>query len=864
MNNQTRRGVTVLSTSSRASMRASMSVGALSVFLACGLAGAADASASSTPSVRVQASEARLLDVTAEQARSASAAFNWQARDAGLLAGPVAVTETFRAIPGVQERDGRMVAKVRGKREMVRLATIEMASEPAMVVRGGAQPDFAAEMVERAERRMASARARLAPSLIEAHEDIDLHAFRLPEGWTEEQLAAVLMETGDYEYVEPDWRVFPVATTPNDPQFNNQWHHRAQNMNTVGAWDYVTGGPEIIVAVCDTGVYKAHEDLTTFASGYNAVSNTAEADGGNIDDTLNGHGTAVAGAMAARGNNSIGVAGVGWNFTIMPVRVSQRADGTANLSDILQGARWAVDNGAFVANCSYGGANSSQTSSSGTFIEDRDGLLVFASGNDGVEDQTVDRPTVIIVGASGTNNTVTSFSNYGVGIDVIAPGTNIRTTTRTGGYESATGTSLSSPLAAATLALVRTANPGLTNEEVKQTLFDTATDTGPAGEDNFAGHGVVNAGAAVMQAIFGPTSVPLPYSDDFETGVLSSLWRDAVGDISVNDDGHGLDGYAMNLSGAGSITSIKLRASVINLGGVGEIAFTTQHDGVPAGATMLVQYTDLLGNLATLKTVVSNGTDNGAPVRHREVVPLFGRHDDLQLRFVTTTAGADWYIDDVSVSMFEGNSIPWQTGFESGVSTDFDWISADATAVTDIAGAPEGVTVARLAGAGSMTSLPVDATVVTDELPVIRLRTRHEGVEAGKLLRVEYTDLFGVWQTAGTIVSDGSDQASFTLHQYELSFTAYSENLSLRLTAEGTQADDAWYIDDVAITYDLLVEPPACPADIDGSGGLNFFDVTGFLALFNQQDPAADWDNSGTLNFFDVTGFLGTFNQGCP
>lgn len=836
------------------------SAATLAVFLACGAAAGMSETGSTPGSVTVRAESVRLHRVTAEQARSIDAALVWQTRDAGLLAEPLVVTGQFRAIPGVKERDGRMVAKVRDRREMVRLASVESADGQAFAPRGGGG---VADPVEAAERRMSGARARLAPSLIEAHDDIDLHAFRLPTGWTEEQMAALLMETGDYEFVEPDWRVFPLATTPNDPQFTNQWHHRPQNMNTALAWDYVTGGPDIIVAVCDTGVYKAHADLTTFAPGFNSVSNQAEADGGNINDTVNGHGTAVAGTMAARGNNGTGVVGVGWNFTIMPVRVSERADGTASLSDILQGARWAVSNGAFVANCSYGGANSSQASTAGNFIESNGGLLVFASGNEGVQDQTVHRPSVIIVGASTTSNTVAGFSNYGVGIDVVAPGVNIRTTNRTGGYENVTGTSFAAPLTAATLALVRAANPSLSNEEVKQVVFDSAMDTGAPGEDIFSGHGVINAGAAVQQAIFGPSSVALPYTDGFENGSLSILWRDVQGDVGVDAGAPGIDGFSLNIGGAGSITSIPLRASVIGFG-IGEIAFSTANAAAPAGSTMLVEYRDLLGNWVPLKTVVSGGEQDASFVRHREAVPLLGRYDGLQVRFTTQNTGTEWYIDDVAVRVFEGNSIPWQTGFESGVSTDFDWSIAEAIAAVGQPGTPEGVSVARLAGAGVMVSKPVDSTVSADVLPIVRLRTRHEGVEAGKTLRVEFTDLFGNWQTAGTVTSDGSSPSEFSLHQFQLPFSAYSESLSVRLTAEGTQADDVWYIDDVAISYDLLDEEPGCVADIDGSGSLNFFDVTGFLALFNQQDPAADWDNNGTLNFFDVTGYLAAFNQGCP
>lgn len=830
---------------------------AIALFLLSGTAVAAPDTAATT------------LAPSASQPATSRTAFAWLSRDAALLGGTVSVTASFNEIPGVQERQGRLVAKVRDRNDMamqiVREARLEQAT--AMPVRGVAvldQTDFA-DLWAQADTRMAEARARLAPSLIEAHDDVDVHAFRLPEGWTEEQAEALLMATGDYEYVEPDWLVYPLATTPNDPLFGNQWHHRAQNMNSVGAWDFVTGGSDIIVAVCDTGVRLSHTDLAaSLVPGFNATTNLAQVSGGVVDDLSNGHGTLVAGCMAARGNNGTGIAGIGWGFSIMPVRVSDRSDGTASLSDILQGARWASDNGAFAVNCSYGGSNSSQTNTTGNQIRAEGHLLVFASGNDGVQDQNSDWANVTIVGASNTANAVASFSNYGIGVDVIAPGSNIYSTTRTGGYGNATGTSFSSPLTAASMALVKAANSDLTADQVEQIIFDTALDVGAAGEDINSGHGMVRVGEAVEAALDGPARVDLPFLQDFATGTLPNLWRDAVGTIEVNQNAAGLPAgdYAMNLDATDQIASVKLRALFIGFD-TGEISFDVQHQGVEAGESLLVEYVDIVSGWQPLTIVTSDGVNSTGFERVRVAMPLFAKHDDLAIRFTAQGSDGtdDWHIDNVAARLFEGNSVPWSTGFENGIDTSFDWLSSSASLTTEAAA--EGSNAARLANAGTMTSRPIDFTTASGAV-YLRLRTRDAGIEAGESLTIEYSDIVGAWQTLTTIASDGADSGDFDLHQISLPFAAFGPAMAVRITSNANAADDVWYIDDVAVTPEFVVDEPDCPADLDGNGSLNFFDISAFLGLFNAQDPAADLDNTGTWNFFDISAYLGQFNAGCP
>src|SRR5207237_949281 len=154
-----------------------------------------------------------------------------------------------------------------------------------------------------------------------------------------------LMGTSAYQYVEPDWICYPQLT-PNDPFFGSQWHHAT--IHSEKAWDVLTGSSSITIAITDTGVDHTHPDLMALlVPGYNAVDNLAETSGGQTND-VNGHGTHVAGDAAAAGNNGIGVSGVGWNFRIMPIRVSNVSGGGSSSSALSAGARWAADHGAKV------------------------------------------------------------------------------------------------------------------------------------------------------------------------------------------------------------------------------------------------------------------------------------------------------------------------------------------------------------------------------------------------------------------------------------------------------------------------------------------------------------------------------------
>jgi len=243
-----------------------------------------------------------------------------------------------------------------------------------------------------------------------------------------------------------------------------------------------------------------HPDLLpSLVPGYNAASGKAEADGGDTSD-INGHGTHVAGCAAAIGNNLIGVVGVGWNFKIMPIRVTNSPSGSAYLDDLLEGARWAVDHGAKVISASYSGVESSAIQSTGAYIRSKGGLYLYAAGNSSTNLSWFDHPDVVVVGATDPNDNRAWFSSYGKAVDVFAPGTDIWSTYLGGTYAPLSGTSMATPIANGVFALVWSFNPKLTSQQVELIVERSCDDLGAKGNDNTYGWGRVNSFKALKSA----------------------------------------------------------------------------------------------------------------------------------------------------------------------------------------------------------------------------------------------------------------------------------------------------------------------------------------------------------------------------
>lgn len=363
-----------------------------------------------------------------------------------------------------------------------------------MTVRPWSESDWQARglTLAQAQAKVREAVSRVSVNTVRQVTETGEIIIRVPAGQTEDRVYFNLNATGLYRYVVPDWKVYPLAR-PNDPFFSSQWHHAS--VRSEKGWDLHTGRNTVTVAICDTGVDLTHTDLApNLVPGYNAPQRRSQAAGGDVMD-LQGHGTHVAGDAAAIGNNSRGVAGMGWNFKIMPIKIVEGANGGAFVSDMLDGAMWATNNGAKVSNVSFGGVMSPSVQTTGALMKQRGALLVFAGGNS-QENITTDHQDVIIVSATNRAGQYAGWPAYGIGIDLMAPGEDIQSTTMGGGYGPATGTSMAAPIVAGALALIFSYNPRLTAQQVEDILSQTATNIGDA---NKYGYGLINMEKAMIR-----------------------------------------------------------------------------------------------------------------------------------------------------------------------------------------------------------------------------------------------------------------------------------------------------------------------------------------------------------------------------
>lgn len=288
---------------------------------------------------------------------------------------------------------------------------------------------------------------------------------------------------------------------PNDTLFARyQWN--LPLIHAESGWTINKGSGDCIVAVVDTGVDLTHPDLKDrLISGYNAVDSSKQP----TDDV--GHGSHVAGIIAATVNNSLGIAGLTWNNPIMPVKVLD-SSGAGNAYNVAEGVIWATDHGAKVINMSLGNyAESSFLHDAIKYAYNHDVVLVAATGNDNSGDPGYPAayPEVLAVAATDNTSSKASFSNYGSYVDVAAPGVNIASTYMNNQYASLSGTSMASPHAAALAALIRSANPKLTNKEVMDLMRNTAADLGASGRDDDYGYGQIDVYRA-LEAAAGGTS----------------------------------------------------------------------------------------------------------------------------------------------------------------------------------------------------------------------------------------------------------------------------------------------------------------------------------------------------------------------
>jgi serine protease len=342
------------------------------------------------------------------------------------------------------------------------------------------------------------------------------------------------------EHVEPNLRR-QISWVPNDPRYAAQ-RDQLDVIRVGRAWNR-SRGAGVTVAVLDTGIDRTHPDLAS-----NIVHASSTVGGGAGD--FNGHGTAMAGAIAARAGNGVGIAGVAPRAKIMSIKVL--GPGGGGDFQIAKGINRAVNRGADVISMSFGGPGSSDVLDRALERAASEGvLLVAASGNDGttLADFPAAHRDVLSVGAVDEKRRVASFSNHGRTLDVVAPGVRVLTTLPGGRYGRVWGTSPAAAVASGVGALVKSVRPGMRGAALRSLLQRTAHDRGAPGSDPAFGAGVVDAAAAVRAAPTRPTSRPRPLSGDrdaYAHGAVPLTGGGAYGRIELEYDE---DWYELDLPG---------------------------------------------------------------------------------------------------------------------------------------------------------------------------------------------------------------------------------------------------------------------------------------------------------------------------
>lgn len=423
----------------------------------------------------------------------------------------------------------------------------------------------------------------------------DLNVVDLPADLPVGEAAALYEASPDVEYAEPDFLLFPAENVPDDPSYDEQYSldNTGQTGGTFDAdidapeaWDVSTGDPATVVAVIDTGVDITHPDLSD-----NVWTNPDEIPGNGVDDDQNGykddvhgwdffhndatvydkadgdeHGTHVSGTIAAEGNNDLGVAGVNWRASIMPLKFLGPKGGAT--SDAVKAINYAVANGAVISNNSWGGGGDSRALKEAIDAADDAGhLFVTAAGNGGpdkVGDDDDTKPqypasyassNIISVAATDDEDALAEFSNFGDrSVDLGAPGVSILSTLPDGEYGLFSGTSMATPHVTGVAALVKSQTPGLDDEQIKDRILSSVDEKGSLSGKTVSG-GRLNAAAALSgvdntgegePTITADSPAPDSKTKDRTPKIQATVLGDGVsgGDIHLYLDGKRKTGFS--------------------------------------------------------------------------------------------------------------------------------------------------------------------------------------------------------------------------------------------------------------------------------------------------------------------------------
>ncbi len=444
----------------------------------------------------------------------------------------------------------------------VRAASPLLANEAGVLRETGRSADQPGEAV----RRRFPNRSRRAPAGAVVPDLSSTYVFDLGARTAAEVAETVRSLNADpgVLYAEED-KVVRVQYVPNDPYYlsSGYWGqvfddlYGLKRIGAAQAWD-TTRGEGIVVAVIDTGIDYNHPDIRA-----NIWTNPRETPGNGIDDDrngfvddvrgwdfvgsnaaapvpdndpadVNGHGSHVAGTIAAEGDNNLGVVGVAWHAKVMAVRALDDG-GLGYDSTLAEAIVYAADSGADVINASWGRSGTSQVLADAIGYAHSLGVVfVAAAGNDSMdagEFVPANVATAIAVSALGPVDEVASFSNRGVKVELAAPGVDIFSLqSGSGGYVTKSGTSMAAPHVSGAAALILAKHPAYTQEQVRQALRFSATDLGPLGRDSSFGYGLVNpAGALTITTPLG-VQILAPVREGEAVSAVTVLTGTAAGE----------------------------------------------------------------------------------------------------------------------------------------------------------------------------------------------------------------------------------------------------------------------------------------------------------------------------------------------
>jgi len=492
--------------------------------------------------------------------------------------------------------------------------------------------------------------------------------------------------------VEPN-SLFKTDAVPNDPLYPQQWQLSNTGQDVLGAigtvgadinaeaaWNTTIGSRNVIIGVIDTGVQINHPDLAA-----NIWRNPGEIPGNGIDDDGNGyiddvtgydfgeldnnpddqqgHGTAVAGTIGAVGDNGIGVTGVAWNVSILPLKIAT-AGGGLTLEAIVAAHDYVTmmrgrGINIVATNNSYGAFVPQFYANEPGFVAERQaiqryldsgGIFVASAGNNGADNDQIQRaypasydlPGIISVAATDNQDRLAGFSNYGVqNVDLAAPGVNVRTTAINSSYTYISGTSFSGPVVAGAIAILKTIKPSASAFDIRQVLIDSS-DQLPGLQGRVTSGGRINLARAiqilsvegpVLRAINpGPVTTQIDSTTGLPVSTVAFSFNKAIAGGTLSTSGVSMIGAgADGIFGNGDdfvvpISSVALSGSdtkSVNVGlNLGSFALNRLPIGKYQFTLQAANFKDLTGNFLN-----GNLSGGSAQVQAFEVVGAAGENE---------------------------------------------------------------------------------------------------------------------------------------------------------------------------------------------------------------------------------------------